>query len=52
LNAVGRRIGAVVVAEGIETEAELRAVREIGIRYGQGFHFGNALRVRRGPSQH
>jgi EAL domain-containing protein (putative c-di-GMP-specific phosphodiesterase class I) len=43
LNAVARRIGAVVVAEGIETEAELRAVREIGIRYGQGFHFGNAL---------
>jgi len=43
LNAVAKRIGATVVAEGIETEAELRAVREIGIRYGQGFHFGSAL---------
>jgi EAL domain-containing protein (putative c-di-GMP-specific phosphodiesterase class I) len=46
LNAVAKRIGAVVVAEGIETEAELRAVREIGIRYGQGFHFGSPLVAR------
>jgi EAL domain-containing protein (putative c-di-GMP-specific phosphodiesterase class I) len=43
LNAVARRIGARVVAEGIETEAELKTVREIGIRYGQGFHFGSAI---------
>ena len=43
LNAVARRIGAQVVAEGIETEGELRAVREIGIRYGQGYHFGACL---------
>lgn len=43
LNAVARRIGAQVVAEGIETEGELRTVREIGIRYGQGYHFGATL---------
>jgi EAL domain-containing protein (putative c-di-GMP-specific phosphodiesterase class I) len=43
LNAVARRIGARAVAEGIETEGELRIVRELGIRYGQGFLFGEAL---------
>jgi EAL domain-containing protein (putative c-di-GMP-specific phosphodiesterase class I) len=43
LNAVARRIKAQVVAEGIETEGELRTVRELGIRYGQGYHFGPAL---------
>lgn len=30
-------LGATVVAEGIETEDELRAVKDLGIRYGQGF---------------
>lgn len=30
--------GVGVIAEGIETEAHLRGVREIGIRHGQGFH--------------
>jgi EAL domain-containing protein (putative c-di-GMP-specific phosphodiesterase class I) len=29
-----------VIAEGIETEAELDALTELGIRYGQGFHLG------------
>jgi EAL domain-containing protein (putative c-di-GMP-specific phosphodiesterase class I) len=43
LNAVARRIQAQVVAEGIETEEELRTVRELGIRFGQGFYFGPAL---------
>lgn len=28
-----------VVAEGIETEAEARAVHALGLRYGQGFHY-------------
>lgn len=32
--------GAEVVAEGIETEAELAAVRALGIDYGQGFYLG------------
>jgi EAL domain-containing protein (putative c-di-GMP-specific phosphodiesterase class I) len=27
------------VAEGIETAAELDALRELGVRYGQGFYF-------------
>jgi PAS domain S-box-containing protein len=33
-------IGASLVAEGIETEAELTALREVGISYGQGFYLG------------
>ena len=27
-----------IVAEGIETEAELRTLTDLGVRYGQGFH--------------
>ncbi|HKH22115.1 MAG TPA: EAL domain-containing protein [Solirubrobacterales bacterium] len=33
-------VGVRVVAEGIETEDELDALREIGFRYGQGFYLG------------
>lgn len=32
--------GAKLVAEGIETSAELETVRELGIEFGQGFHLG------------
>lgn len=39
--------GALVVAEGIETDAELTMLRDLGIVYGQGFHLG-----RPGPSSH
>jgi EAL domain-containing protein (putative c-di-GMP-specific phosphodiesterase class I) len=45
INSVALGIGAKVIAEGIETEGELHAVRELGIRYGQGFYFGAALRA-------
>ncbi len=31
-------IGATIIAEGIETEAELSTLRELGVAYGQGFH--------------
>jgi EAL domain-containing protein (putative c-di-GMP-specific phosphodiesterase class I) len=27
-----------IVAEGIETEGELQALKELGVRYGQGYH--------------
>jgi EAL domain-containing protein (putative c-di-GMP-specific phosphodiesterase class I) len=33
-------VGATIVAEGIETEAELHALRRLGVRVGQGFHLG------------
>jgi len=45
LNSVALGIGAQVIAEGIETEGELCALRELGVRYGQGFYFGAALRA-------
>ncbi len=31
-------IGATIIAEGIETEAELSTLRDLGVAYGQGFH--------------
>ena len=31
------------VAEGIETEGEARACREIGFSHGQGFHLGRPV---------
>ena len=43
LASVARGIGAQVIAEGIETDAELRALRELGVRYGQGYVFGAAI---------
>jgi EAL domain-containing protein (putative c-di-GMP-specific phosphodiesterase class I) len=43
LRGVAERIGAEVIAEGIETEEELRVMRELGIRLGQGYIFGPAL---------
>jgi len=43
LNAVARRIGAAVIAEGIETQEELRVLRQLGIPYGQGYYFGHGL---------
>ena len=33
-------IGATIVAEGIESEAEINALRELGVAYGQGYHLG------------
>lgn len=36
----GITMGATIVAEGIETEAELTAVRDLGIDWGQGFLLG------------
>jgi EAL domain-containing protein (putative c-di-GMP-specific phosphodiesterase class I)/CheY-like chemotaxis protein len=33
-------IGATIVAEGIETESEAAALKALGVRLGQGYHFG------------
>ncbi|MES2013649.1 MAG: GGDEF domain-containing protein [Pseudomonadota bacterium] len=35
---IASKSGARVIAEGIETQAELMAVRDLGIAYGQGYH--------------
>ena len=34
------RIGADVIAEGIETQPQLDEVAALGVRFGQGFHLG------------
>jgi EAL domain-containing protein (putative c-di-GMP-specific phosphodiesterase class I) len=39
------RIGAELVAEGIESHAELAALQELGVRLGQGFHLGRPAPV-------
>jgi EAL domain-containing protein (putative c-di-GMP-specific phosphodiesterase class I) len=45
MGAIAESIGAQVVAEGIETEGELQALRNLGVRFGQGFLFGAAVRA-------
>ena len=42
LVSIGRRLGASVVAEGIETEQELDYLKSHGARFGQGFLFSGA----------
>ena len=34
------KIGATIVAEGIEREEEVEALRALGVHYGQGFYLG------------
>ena len=41
--ALGRKLGLAIVAEGVETEAELRFVRELGCDEVQGFHLCRPL---------
>jgi EAL domain-containing protein (putative c-di-GMP-specific phosphodiesterase class I)/PAS domain-containing protein len=40
LASFGEKIGAVLVAEGIETQSELEALVRIGLRHGQGYYLG------------
>ena len=46
----GGHIGSRVIAEGVETEVESRALSELGVQYGQGFHLG--MPVMRTPPPH
>jgi diguanylate cyclase (GGDEF)-like protein len=39
---IAQTCGARVIAEGIETEADLRVMRDLGIAYGQGYFIGRA----------
>jgi EAL domain-containing protein (putative c-di-GMP-specific phosphodiesterase class I)/DNA-binding NarL/FixJ family response regulator len=40
LTSLGRELSATVLAEGVETGAELDALRELGVEYAQGFFLG------------
>jgi diguanylate cyclase (GGDEF)-like protein len=40
---MARRLGISVVAEGIETSAQLARLREIGCTFGQGYHFAHPM---------
>lgn len=41
--AFSREIGCSIVAEGIENEQELEVMRDLGVTYGQGYHFSRPL---------
>ena len=43
---LGQRLGATVVAEGIETEDQLRRLRDLGCKVGQGYLFAKAVTPR------
>ena len=40
ISAVARALGAEVIAEGVETAADVEALRSLGLEYGQGFYWG------------
>jgi predicted signal transduction protein with EAL and GGDEF domain len=40
---LGRRLGLAVTAEGVETVAQVRMLRQLGCHVGQGFHFGRPV---------
>ncbi len=43
IQAIARNSGCRVIAEGIETHAELVATRDLGVSFGQGYHFAHPL---------
>ena len=45
LNGLANKMGSIVIAEGIETEEELGALKQLGITLGQGFLFGKPSAV-------
>lgn len=45
LVALARRIGASVVANGVETERELQLLRQIGVRWAQGYYLARPSRL-------
>lgn len=47
LTSIAWRIDARIIAEGIETDAELKTLRELAISYGQGYRIGRAGELRK-----
>ncbi|MDP9385607.1 MAG: EAL domain-containing protein [Actinomycetota bacterium] len=50
LTSFADEIGAVVVAEGVETAEQVAALRSLGVHYGQGFHLGRPVEMARASS--
>ena len=50
VSSFARRIGIDLIAEGIETEAQLELLREVGARFGQGFHLGRPVPLEDQPA--
>ncbi len=44
---IAEKSGTLVIAEGIETQAELLVLRDLGVAFGQGYHLGRPNRCRR-----
>jgi EAL domain-containing protein (putative c-di-GMP-specific phosphodiesterase class I) len=44
LNGIARRIGAQIIAEGIETPEQFETLKELAVPYGQGYFVGRATR--------
>jgi EAL domain-containing protein (putative c-di-GMP-specific phosphodiesterase class I) len=44
LNGIARRIGAQIIAEGIETPEQFETLNELGVPYGQGYFLGRGTR--------
>ena len=40
---MGEGIGATIIAEGIQTPEEAETLHKIGVRFGQGYHFGRPV---------
>ena len=47
LHSVAGKISSQIIAEGIETSAELETLQTLGIPYGQGYLFGRPAPLRR-----
>jgi EAL domain-containing protein (putative c-di-GMP-specific phosphodiesterase class I) len=47
LTSIAWRIDARIIAEGIETEAELKTLRDLAVSYGQGYRIGRASELQR-----
>ena len=43
IHEMGQGVGATVIAEGIESREELQALKDLGVRYAQGYLFGRPL---------
>ncbi len=50
IHELGQGVGANVIAEGVETREELAALKDLGLRYAQGYLFGQPLEANAGKS--